>query len=407
MLPQFLPLPIAWHAVGWTLGYQSITTVVLDNQGDPWFIDDQQRLHHITAEQSQTWELPPLTFQERLLPGLVGGNDGQTPPLVFLGTRLLQWRGGQWQSWPMPLDAKVYRHFCPSIVTQGPQVWGIDSATEGGRIIQFDLSTEPLQATEIFPPAEAQANQFVFHCLVATNTDDFVAVLANATDVAFYRLKQNSWQKVTTFSKTRTSNLYLNDLTVDAAGQIWVVLVDWVPGAKVGRYAPQTDTWVWFDIKHAADSAADLFLYDQIAVDARGRVWLTAEQHQLGGPTLFNTPPATAEPVYTKSHSTVGVYDVTPDNVLVEKWLYTAKNSGLETSRVADLRLEPDGRLWTWNQHLVWMDSTAPTLPTPLPNWVASLLNLPTILVIQFFSLLLIVVVSVLEIRAKRKAQRP
>jgi hypothetical protein len=87
--------------------------------------------------------------------------------------------------------------------------------------------------------------------------------------------------------------------------------------------------------------------YYALQVDQRGRLWLEGDIYD----DFF-----------------VRVYDVLPKG-LYEIVEYNRYNSNLGTESA--ITLGPDGKMWVAGDTVAYIDSNAPTLPKPLPDWLA------------------------------------
>ena len=390
-----LPIPIVWKTVDWSLNRSDVKTLMVDGNGDPWFLvdrlfqDDAYQLRHETAGKVTSWDLPSITFEEAQFVSIA--KDKNDNPWLILGKRLAHWDGTQWIFVPMPLDADIKSFICPSVVIKDSLVWGIDNATEQTRIVQLDLNQEPLQTQEILLPDGLDSKQSRFHCIISNN-DGLLAVLSNDEQVAFFQLQNSEWQEITSFTKEQP--LKVNDVAIDAKGQIWVVLIlrSWPTGKPVGSYDPKENTWTWLDIEQP-ELNIKYIEYGHIAVDNFNRIWLSAKQY---GPStnVFSSS--------TFKANAIGVYEESPDRSLVRIRQYTTNNSSLETSSLSKIVIGPDGKIWTWNQQVVWLDGNQQELPQPLPDWFVALTNLKVIIWWNVITLALLTVIVVIRIRIRR-----
>ena len=390
-----LPISIVWKTVDWSLDRSEINGVAIDGSGEPWFLFDTTsrnnvyQLHHMDKGKTTSWDLPPITFEEAQFVSIA--KDKNNNPWLILGKRLAYWDGSQWKFIPMPLDADIKDFICPSVVIKDSIVWGVDTAAEQTRIIQMDINQEPIQAQEITLPDGLDPQEYRFDCIIPGENNGVLAVLSKGVQqVDFYQYQNQEWQKITSFKKEEESYLYVNDVTVDSKGQIWVVLQDWIDGKPVGKFDPKGKIWTWLDMEQPVPNIKYIE-YGHIAVDNFGRVWLSATQYGMKG-NIFS-------PI-AQNFDAIGVYEESPDGKLVDIRQYTTRNSSLKTSRVSKITIGPDGKIWTWSKQLVWMDGTLQELPQPLPDWFVSLVN-PKVMIV--FSYLLLAVLIVIQVRNRRR----
>jgi len=391
MMWRMTPISIGWKIADWSFDRQ-IKTLTLDDQNDPWFIVEKSlrnreyELHHLTNAGVDSWKLPPITFEEVTFASVAVGADGN--PWLILGKRLAHWDGSEWMISPMPLDAEINDYSCPSVAFKGSTVWGIDSASEMTRIIQLDLSQTPVDASATSLPNSLDASQYDFDCILSTK-NGIIAAISSKDQVEFYELQNEVWQKITSFGKDQVSKIYMKDIALDSAGQIWVLFRLRAEEHQVGKYDPQTNKWTWLDVKRKEEFNSYQYDYGHIAVDNFGRVWISAVQFQQGG-KLFFSGNVVAD--------TIGVFEEEGAG-LSETIRYTSRNSSLQTSRVARIIVGQDGKVWTWSEQLVWLDGGQESLPTPLPNWLAKLSSTDGLVILIALSVVLLIVLIAVQIK--------
>ncbi len=363
---------VAWNIADRSWNRDEIRAAILGSQGDPWFIahkswgNNRYELRHITGKQVVSWKLPASALKQIMFAAIAEGKDKDHPWLI-LGDELAHWDGSQWVFTPMPLQADLESYSsCASVASRGATVWGIDQATKSSRLIRLDLDREPIQAHEILLPEGLSSQNYRFYCLIPTNGNGLLAVLTDGTQQDFYQLENSAWQRITSFQVEKDA-LGISDVTSDSGGRLWVLLGRWAPGVHVGKYDPQANTWTWYEIEVQPEVTDRVLDYGHIAVDGLGRVWLSADQYK----------PLSATDTTIGSHNyethAVGVFEETTDHKLVELRHYTTANSSLQTSPLARIIVGPDQRIWTWDQQLVWMDSSQQELPQPATRWFLTL----------------------------------
>lgn len=395
--------PVTWNITDRAVDSFQIETAMIDSQGYPWFVvqklSDGYELHHVKAEQADTWTLPALTYEEVMFIAVT--KDQTNSPWLILGERLAHWDGTQWAFVPTPLQADLKRFMCPSIAARDSIVWGIDNATESTRLIRLDLEQDPVAGQEVSLPEGLDSQGYKFRCILFTGNDELLAVLSAQNQVDFYRLENLVWQKITSFQKEKDGNLHVGDVTTDSQGRIWILLKYWFEGKPVGQYDPKEDRWTWYAIE-AQPEIADRFLdYEKIAVDDLERVWISASQYR---------PAAEEDSIGSHNYEAyaIGVFDEMPGDKLTEIRHYTTLNSNLETSPLAEILIGPDEKIWTWDKQLVWMDSRQPELPQTFAKWFITLTGDGFRMGLNIFTIVCIVPVLVIQLgilRRKRTRQ--
>lgn len=391
------PISVSWKIEDWSFDRQSIKALTVDENSGPWFIveksfqDRQYELRHLANDGVVSWDLPPITFEEAQFASI--SIDADSNPWLILGKRIAHWDGSQWEISNMPLDAEINDYICPSVVVKDSTVWGIDSAAEQTRIIQLDIRNDPAKAKAVLLPSDLDSNQFDFDCIIPTKTG-ILAALSSKERVDFYNFHNEEWERITSFGKDQVSKLFINDMTLDSAGQIWVLFKLWNEEKQVGKYDPTTGEWTWFDIEWQAELYNRRFDYSHIVVDNFGRVWISATQYKTTGNSLSSS---------NYEADTLGVFEER-DKVLIEILHYTSKNSSLETSRVSRILQGSDGKIWTWDKQLVWLDGNRESLPNHLPNWLTKLSSPDgfTGLIILSFTLLVLMLALQIKNRSRK-----
>ena len=100
------------------------------------------------------------------------------------------------------------------------------------------------------------------------------------------------------------------------------------------------------------NSDRELALFEDLAVDSKGRIWISGMYDRRDNKDHFLDFVMAAE--WTEE-------GIKP---LVE---YTDKNSNLKH---ADKFVMADDRIWMNNLSLYWIDATTEELPSPLPDWM-------------------------------------
>jgi hypothetical protein len=395
---EFPLIQIAWKMADrtWNLS-QRVEKVSIDEHGNPWFINDGSKLRYINNGQPFSWDLLPTTYEERIFSEIIGTSEDQGP-WILLGKRLLQWDKDRWESFDLPSDANIQSYSQKSVVVRNMVVWGIDSSTNGSRIIQIDLTQHPFQSREIFLPSELTSEQYKFDCIALANENALLAFISNDEKTVIYNFQDGSWRKITEHQKEKQSKVYWGNVVVDAQDQIWVVLESfWWPGNKVGKYNPQEDKWTWFTFEYP-DIKGREFEYDELLVDKLGRVWISGFQYK----PLTQPGSDDDKSDYTPEYSVVGVYEVR-ESILHEVRHYTPRNSSLDIGRVSRMLLGSDGKIWTGDKRLVWMDSNVSKLALPLPEWASIFTRYEIIIAIQVFGSFLIIIASFIRFRERKR----
>ena len=389
-----LPFSFAWKIEDWSFSRSRVIATKIDQHGEPWLIadttgNDIYQLRHVTKDGTVSWDLPFLTLEDAIFTSIL--QDQNNNPWLILGKRLAHWDGNQWNFTPMPLDADIKDVIPPTVVIKDAMVWGIDMTPDKHRIIKLDLNQDPIQAGEILLPDGLESQQYKFNCIISTPSG-LLAVLSNEEQVAIYQLQDDKWQRITSFVRNKqASNVFVSDVAIDSKDQIWVLLQSRPALEKpVGRYDPIEKRWIWLGLEQPEHNIRFLE-YGHIAFDAFDRVWLFYDEYG----TTFDFISSSLFHSYV-----IGVYEEIPDDKLALVRYYSSRNSSLQTSSLSRIAIGPDGKIWTWNQQLVWMDGNQKELPKPLPNWFIFLTENKILLLIV--SIILLVVYIFVQVRIQK-----
>jgi hypothetical protein len=153
--------------------------------------------------------------------------------------------------------------------------------------------------------------------------------------------------------------------------------------------------WDWSELRSEQDFFEN---YRSIEIDECGRAWLSGA-------------------VYRRQSADVGifeglvldVFELTADSQARRLVRYTADNSnyqGGHSMSFSGVRLGIDGRMWAADERLVWLDSTARDLPSPLPDWIVAVTSHEVGLILLLSSSVVLVVYAVVYVLAQRARRR-
>jgi hypothetical protein len=377
---EFLFIPIGWNAADWDPLRTDVLTAAIGPDGAPWLVVEPGlrmnffQLRHAAPDGMKSWDLPSIPYEARLGMSIVEGKDRE--PWLIFGKQLAQWNGTQWVFIPMPYNADLEHYSNTLLAVKGSEVWGIDQAAKEKRILRLDLGQTPVAAQAIPLPDSVDSQAYSFDGLILAPDNSVIVSITSKTEALFYRYQNDQWLKITSIALDPAKIDCLCDFTLDTGGQIWAAMDPRVRAKPVGIYNPEKNAWIWFDLLHP-DFSGTYYGYDSILVDPRNRVWLSGTSSGRG------------------NHA-VGVYEIAANNTLVEIRHYTPENSSLQYSFLSSIVLGPDGRIWSWNKQLAWIQSNQQNLPKPLPDGLAFFNSMPgtLILVICLFCLILPLIVT-------------
>ncbi len=379
---DFIRVRVAWEPFGKSIRYTRVDTFSLDSDGSPWLFvhsvfRDSYQVQHFTDGDVQTWELSP-SIGDLLEFGSPGGvaRDDKGYPWVIYDDHFLHWTGETWQDTPFPVGRIRYGRF--GLAISGPQVWAIALPTDDADAVIFNQDMASGESRTISAPDSAiQAGMDIRR--IRLLADGSVMVLAKSDDQsALYALVDGRWQEPH-YPIEMPPSAEVLDFAVAPDGQIWTLLaISQDQSFFLGNLDLATMTWAWSQIDPTYGPYDEG--YRSIEVDSWGRVWLNGSH---GKGEIWHGV-------------LLAVFEAIPGSDAKRVVRYTTHNSNYQ-SNSHSLLFGPDGRVWSADKTLVWIDSNAQNLPRPLPDWtveLASRENQPIGFLIYFVTIAIFIVVS-------------
>jgi len=297
-------------------------------------------------------------------------HDENGNPVVIRENEITRWKNGVWASEPLaPPQSSISFRAHPTVY--GSQFWN-DYGTVSGK----DFVTGKIETLYPTPVADATAHGF------RINPDGSLLVLIEKEDNGYlYQFKDNLWVEPG-YSLGHIYPVFdLIDYFLDASGVPWAlreIHENDKREYRVGYFSIEKNEWNWISLSPYSLRGEEFY---SLQVDQRGRLWLEG---------------------HVDYREFVRVYDVLP-NGLYEIVEYDEYNSNLETEIPITLGL--DGKMWIAGNTLSYIDSNAPDLPKPAPDWLAAMGTITVRMVITFAYLSAAIWMSVAQTRASRKKQ--
>ncbi len=345
--------------VGWETALQPgflsrIECYSLDQDGSPWVavgagFNDKYSVVHVTPDGAQTWNLPPEARQLSNIGPYGVARDGAGQPWIAFKQGILHWNGETWDK------ISTIQPGSPGQPISSFDTWIWATAGymgEGDSLYRLDLASG-ITYTVPYPESAFLAKMKPSGIHILPNNDLLVSFY-NDNEHRAYRLQEDGWQEPGEVIEQPAPKLFISDLTLDSTGQIWALSSRYDNEAWIGKLDSMTEKWDWHRLPPFDDAVADQWVdYRNIQVDNLGRVWIEGYEH---GENYINF---------------VAVFELTLDDRVNEIVRYTTDNSNYQQG-LSDtgLRFGPDGRMWSADDTLTWIDSNAPELPQPLPAWV-------------------------------------
>lgn len=276
--------------------------------------------------------------------------DAQHQPQIFVGSfrheRLLAWDGTQWQLRVSPLGDNAVRE----LYSRAGHVWAIlDDAETPYSLVYWNAIT---QHTIALPLPAAHEAPFNLSQLTLTPAAQVLVVTRNNTET---RILGYPLALTAAFTPTAeilvswpTAQGEVESYAVAPNGDIWL-MVAFKRQLTLQRYRAATATWQTYTLP--APECCDLLYGRSFWVDGYDRLWV---------------------PVNDLTDNLLDVWQADAAGALQRLTQYTETNSNVGRYYFfKPAQLGPDARLWTYDDALVWADTSATTLPPSLPEWLS------------------------------------
>lgn len=396
-LPKFVARFYAWETA-WpstTFNFGEINGLWFDQRGNVWLANRQplspnSQIIEITEEGTNRWTVN-LTFFDLVLA------DRKGQPWIIDYDEIFHWTGSSWK--PVPLGGyTIGSYAAPPVVVDGKYwVSAYSKARDSHFLISLDLDTEEIQIVHL--PPDLASDNFTIRGFQLAPDGSFLVMLAKPfTPIFFYsyaaqsgewekkmELVEAKWETQSIFGAEQDPWLEFGGFTIDKTGQVWVVLDDQT-GSQIGRFDASSQTWQWSVIEDDCELCSAS--YGDIVVDDNGRAWVKAEYGRKSAPD-----------------AKYAILQGRGVDVFIPRWgqtaervmRYTRDNSNYQLGfGSSDIQRTEDGRIWTAGNRLVWIDSSKPELPAPLPDWIANLISREMYIKASLFTIVALIVMAVI-----------
>jgi streptogramin lyase len=353
---SFVLRQIAWKDAYTGTIPERIENYWIDEDGSPWVLlhrSSNSQVIHLAGSEIQTWELPPenILLDEThsnnfLVSGSIISDARGIPWVAYAHTGLLRLNGDRWEWLAFRTDATNLS--IRELKVANDAIWALVSHKDFGEEL-FKINPVNGEVSLVPLPSELHLQDIVIGSIKAQN-DKLLVWLKGETSTYIYELNQGVWSN--SFITVEGNTSFPDDFIVDSHQRLWVVETTFESGCpgnseqvRVGLLDPMGNGWLW----HAWPCHEDDIGYIRarsILVDSMDRVWVAVDDR-------------------------LDVFRLTSESVLEPITHYSVLNSNYQDDYNRNpVRLGADGRIWSAGDHLAWLDTTAATLPSPVPAWL-------------------------------------
>ena len=347
----------------------------LDEDGrSTWIVDrkpfsDTYRVMKVTGRNIESWENLPSDYRD-----IQVSHDGYGNPVIIKEKEIIRWQDGEWGIHPFERE-KLRFQWRDRPTVLGTQFWGSISFEENKKheITHFDFASNQ---SELIPLPPGMEKNWLSNVQVS-NDGSFIVEMKVEEAKWLYVYKDGQWIEPGYPLEKGTWMFDPIDYCVDAEGRVWI-LQGFSEGFRVGRFLSDKNQWDWISLNPVSSQKEE---FTALQVDQRGRLWL---QGQID------------------YHEFVRVFEVLPQG-LYELEEYNEYNSKLP--RKFHITLGLDGKMWVAGDNLAYIDSNAPELPKPAPDWLAAMATITARMVVAFLYLCVTVLLIGVQAIVLRKKQ--
>lgn len=343
--PQFssrLWLKVPWKTELHLPLFESPWTYTLISQDETWLISNKissfSAYHYSSGKVVDTWDFKTPAGQ---YPDFVS-TDNKGNPIIWYEDSVLHY-DKTWKTLKYKNDLNVSGWYSSGLV-RGTQGWAIRKIGEKNQFIRIDGLTGEWTVLPL-PNSAVQQNLYPQRMLQTTAGD--YLVLMNNNDIArIYLFSAGTWKPLE-FSVNVPEINQLNSFFLDSKNSLWVLFSS--EGYWFVEKIPLSGETLLTQLPSPIGEP-HMERYMNLFVDTHGRIWVT------GGYPYF-----------------ISVFNPVWKGEASEIIKYKEKNSNYQGGGLQPPVMTSDGKLWTFDQRIVTMDTNIETLPAPLPDWFAKL----------------------------------
>ena len=353
---RFVTPHIAWTSVtnlGW---HRQVGDFAIGPNADIWVIDRglilDSRIVHIVDQSLEALEIPTEAELQAIVPsGYSYGPDAivvdslNWPWISLFPHGIIHWNGSDWEWFTFPngrKDADVSQ-----FLSTNSRIW-VEANFQGNDHYEIVIDPKTGSVEELMLPESAAHNDISIEGVKTTPSGSLFVMTHSPGQTGFYWQSGTGWEKAE-FDRNALPH-GVEAYAMDALGRLWVLSYKGTPceqngpSYQIGVYDAPTNIWVWNEIP------GDFLCgtrngFKSMVVDSLNRLWFETDDY-------------------------VEVFSLTTGPQVKPVVRYTDRNSNYQADLAnTSLTITSDGRIWTADGNVVWIDANALELPRPLPAW--------------------------------------
>lgn len=352
---QLFFIPFSWNHVGsWESLSNSVVGASIESSDSIWiakrdFTSDTVIVEHLWNHQTQTWSL--LDKDNQMIvgaPRILVDSHGQPVLLTRENVQLL--KDGQWQKQNYGIGYRSSPYSYNTLFVFANDCWmTIDNIIESPSkelLVHIQADDPKPQVVTLLDPVTQKSL-----------TPESILTAADGTTLLrqnniIYLLRDGKVQPQRYIASSQALD-QIADFTLTDDGTVYVLFSAGYGSDNFVEKIDAQGTHVSTRLPLLQQGNGHYLRYNSIEVDVHGRLWITGTV-----PSFVSV----VEPSWGGQGREIVKYD--------------RYNSSYQDGLYTELLRTQDGRMWSADHYLVWVDSNAAQLPMPLPDWLAALRNI-------------------------------
>lgn len=343
----FLEPPHSWFINVWEIEtrlplFEHVDEYSVDPQGGFWVFSQGWKNYHIFHSPKMgdnAWEWKRDSAFGGPYPKYISVMEDGTP-LIWLDTGVLSYVVDDWKEISFKGEQKI---ILLDGTVSGRYGWFVDKQ---GHVVNVDALTGTW--SELALPETAEQRGLLPISASPMSDGDLLVLMSNDVESRVYRLSNGKWtdQEIPVIR----ANGSVKDYFLDGDNALWVLLE-----VEYGNFVVEKiDSLGNVSLTQLPESLNNeervINKYRALMVDSRGRLWM-----------------------YDAFPTSVVVFEPRWNDNAHELVRYTENNSNFQNGTSFPPVLTADGKIWSFDEQIISVDTNLKDLPKPMPSWYAAL----------------------------------